>query len=378
MYEILIETPIRWLITKTLDKLFSGGVNLHSLRSFRDRNEIFKKKSELISDSDLFKFYGKEDHIISHASGKTDFLPACYFIKPQELETRIIKLRWSAEKRKLSQDTSDFTAPLLDELSKATIKKKKHIFDGEPFCIKSIQKSKNKIEICIARCSYFDSLRTHFSADVILNGTTLRRKLASENQKLPDLGSLELTWHMGVVGIIETADNKLILQQRSKNVANRPNSLSASCSGTIEGNDMLELEEDFDGRERIYGGLNRECIKEIGASFSSRENLPTFLGGIREYYRIGFPDFYFYSKITRTSDEIKKYSKTAEERSEFYNLAFFDFNSAEFLSNPITKRSDFDKRVISINKILQKRGNITAIIGLSLTYDFILRKANNE
>lgn len=206
-----------------------------------------------------------------------------------------------------------------------------HLYDGRVASLRSLEKTEEGWMATICPASYFDALATNFRGlDLQPEGEpcSLRELLHESRRALEPLHESPLVNHLGIVCLIETADRKLIIQERSDAVANRGLTLSASVTGAIdfkdveharllEGNDLLSLSS------LARTALTREALNELGVEIEEIR----LLGLVREFERGGKPELYFYARTPLAFNGVMEAARTkAAERFEVRGLRGLPFS----------------------------------------------------
>jgi hypothetical protein len=252
--------------------------------------------------------------------------------------------------------------------------KDSRLFNGQVASLRSISSNDSgDWELVLAAGSYFEALATNFAMDHRPNNReqSLREFISRRTGRLGDLEESPLVNHLGVVCMVESLDGKLVVQERSHMVANRPNSLSSSVSGALDWSDIgARSEWTIEG---ISLGVLRESLEELGVKSES----VWFLGLIREYLRGGKPEAYFYAKSDCTFDEIEAERKTAKDRRESKKLVPYEIHT-ELLDGSPKEIIAYHERVVRVLEKIGPRANLTLIAGVCLLSNRLLNMVQTK
>lgn len=207
---------------------------------------------------------------------------------------------------------------------------------------------------------YHDALATNFAMDRVPPGgdRSLRQRLARPDRRLPELGRSPLVDHLGVVVVVESADGQLVVQHRSRTVANRPDTLSASASGSVLWAEVAAARPDV-----TLDDLAAAALREARAELGVRPRNPLFLGLVRELRRGGKPELYFFARSDAPFAEIRRARSDASERSETLDLEPAPFHSRR-AEGP--ERGVFLRDAAAAVRRVEKRANLTLFAGILL------------
>lgn len=328
---------------------------------FRDESGLRLKKGELI------EFYDREDVIRIRIGNIIRKFPASICVGARG--------DWSIPQQPIffhrNNDFFQLTTKI-DQETKYLISRfqsnGKH--DGKPWSIKNIKyiSEYDSVLFNIQKCSYFDALRTNYALDLPVKSTgiSLRKHVHGASGRLPDFKESETPNHMGVAILIESSDGYLVVQRRSKKVAIRPNTLSASASGSVDNTHIAHVESPFH-LEKIYSSAEKECEDELGIV----PKKPVFLGLVREFLRGGHPDFYFFAKSDVSLAGIQKAWKSSNEKWESDEIIGFPLITDAVTGGGARENQYFDERVNHIFDSVEKKANLTLSLGLALAYHYI-------
>jgi hypothetical protein len=326
----------------------------------------------------LTSLYGDENYPFQVTIGENEWkFPACRELAPSgsgAVDEQMIFFRYVHEWFVLDKELDAITQPRLEEILKGDSEKR--LFNGDPFRIRKISHAGEFTEIEVGRCKYFDSLRTNFSLDHPVRGRnkTLREILHPKGERFRPLGEDRLPNHIGLVVIVETLDGQILIQKRSAKVSNRPDTLSASVSGTFEKADLGFGSSERISFERAMFGVIRELHGELGGVFDLDPSGFFFLGLMREFERGGFPDFYFYFQSPHSLRRICSEAREAEESFEIDGLLGYFVGGRLLLEGADHDRDQFDERIVGLLRELEAKGNLTIKLGIGLYYEMILRR----
>ncbi len=354
------------LLEATISEALKGGYKL-----FQDHVQpwitaklagAYAERYLLLTSPQLCDFYYAETPL-SYTFGRSQYrLPMSLLIAPTTdgpATEEKIRIKTTTIPFTVPQRISIYTTPLLEYLRTG---KDSRLFDGQVVSLRSV--SKNEVgewELMVATGSYFEGLATNFAMDHRPRNLTqsLRMFISGENGQLGNIAKIPLVNHMGVICMIESQDGMLVVQERSANVANRPNTLSSSVSGALDWSDVCSQSEW--AIEGLSMGILRESFEELGVK---PENV-WFLGLVREYLRGGKPEVYFYAKSDCTFYEIEAKRKTAKDRKESKKLIPCELHT-NLLDPSTSSKLKFYDRVVRILEDVGKRAILTLVAGVCL------------
>jgi hypothetical protein len=366
------------LLEVAASKAVKGGYRLfqdHALPWITTKlARTYAERYLLLKSSQLCEFYNSETPL-TYNYGKLYFrLPLSLLIPPttNRLPTEEkIRVKTSSHNFTVPRQISDYTRPLLEYLRSS---KDSRLFNGQVASLRSISSNDSgDWELVLAAGSYFEALATNFAMDHRPNNReqSLREFISRRTGRLGDLEESPLVNHLGVVCMVESLDGKLVVQERSHMVANRPNSLSSSVSGALDWSDIgARSEWTIEG---ISLGVLRESLEELGVKSES----VWFLGLIREYLRGGKPEAYFYAKSDCTFDEIEAERKTAKDRRESKNLVPYEIHT-ELLDGSPKEIIAYHERVVRVLEKIGPRANLTLIAGVCLLSNRLLNMVQTK
>lgn len=322
-----------------------------------------------MTGQELLGYYSSDEPIIVSISGDHYMVPGTLVLQPIEngdLERQTVAFDLNPEKFKLPDSIAQYTDPVLERA-----RKDKRLFDGEVVRLSAIVRESGSFRATLQLGSYYDAIATNFSMDHRPKKLSQSlRQYVHRHKSVGDFSSSPLVNHIGVVCMLETADGMLVAQQRSKNVANRSNSISSSASGTLEWRDICSRSgRDGIGMRDIAFGCLREVHRELGVA----PNNVKYLGALRDYERGGMPDFYFFAKIETSLRKITDSHQNAEEKAESEYITGFEFHSNQLDCSDEQSRISFQKRVQSVLTKSSSKANLTFYAGTLLVADFLLK-----
>jgi hypothetical protein len=249
------------------------------------------------------------------------------------------------------------------------------LYDGNVVRLRKLENNSGGATIYVETAKYFDSLATNFAMDHKPTGRlqSLRDHLHGPIKAFNAFHDDVLVNHIGLVCMIETADGQLVVQIRSRDVANRPWTRSSSVSGVL---DLFDLKSIGSHKKialkDVALGICREAFEEIGVLIEDAH----FLGLFREMLRGGKPELYFFARSRESFSEIVEARRYAQDKGESINLEGFDFRSQNNAPNRVSAKdfiSAFDQRVLGILSAVEKTANMTLIAGTVLAAAYIHR-----
>lgn len=248
-----------------------------------------------MNDSELLSFYCNDQAIRiadgkwlgddSSAFGGEEFLAACWEIAPSDCHSPI-PAELGADVFRLDDNIQKQLPPAV-----ATGLAANNIVVR----LAELQACQAPFHAKLQLANYFDSARSNFAMEVQISaGRTLRQQLHGRNASVGPLADSLLVNHLGVVGMVRTADDQWIIPQRSGKVLNRKRTSSASVSGAVSPVDLethpLEL------GQILRAALRRECSEELAIPLTD----VTMIGLLREFRRGGKPEAYFFARTPLT------------------------------------------------------------------------------
>jgi hypothetical protein len=196
---------------------------------------------------------------------------------------------------------------------------------------------------------------------------TLRQFLHGGTRALDRFADSKLANHVGVVCMLETADGMLVAPRRSGNVANRPDSISASASGAL---DPADIGAGSFALSTLANAAFRETFEELGVEMTQLR----FLGLLRELLRGGKPEFYFYGRTSASLQAVSPRLRKAEGREETISVTGFALHS-DRVGRDSASRAAFESRVQGILNESSDAANLTFSAGVLLASTHVLRSA---
>ena len=257
-----------------------------------------------MNDSELIRFYANNDAIRVDAGLLEDLpaflqpspqLAACWEIPPDQASLPL--------QASISADVFQLDSAIKDQLpNKIDTGLAEANFVVRLNALKQ-NKSEWRAELKLA--NYFDSARCNFAMETIMDdGNSLRQKLHRAQQSVGSIESNPLVNHIGVVGMVQTFDERWIIPQRSGKVLNRQRTSSASVSGAVSPVDLgspQDLEDGYlDLHQALSHAVRREAHEELGIPLSHVQ----LLGILREYHRGGKPEAYFVARTPLNFDRV--------------------------------------------------------------------------
>jgi 8-oxo-dGTP pyrophosphatase MutT (NUDIX family) len=229
-----------------------------------------------MNDTDLIRFYANDDAIAADA----ERIAACWEIPPSDIDV-------------------PFHAELADDVFRLDSKWETQLppsietgLADYNFVIRlaSLKRKDDGWHAQLQLANYYDSARSNFAMEAPTSGgTPLRQVLHRDSQCVGALDQSPLVNHLGVVGMVRTADEQWVIPQRSGKVLNRKRTSSASVSGAVS---PIDVESELDLRRILQNALRRECHEELGIPLGPI----TMIGLLREFRRGGKPEAYFFAR----------------------------------------------------------------------------------
>lgn len=348
-------------------RMAAKGARLFAERLARGWRAPLAERYLSLSAQEQLALYSKDAPIVTTLAGQDFLLPASLAYSPKrdgDLQHQDISFLLSSNEFVLDEALDDYQKPV-----RRAAERDKRLFDGKVIRLASLAPDGLAM---LEPASYFDALVTNFAMDHRPSGRTesLRDFLHGQTRSVGDFNGNKLVNHLGIVCMIETADGKLLAQQRSAKVANRPRSISASVSGAVNLTDVRLLETQTFGLPALAGAVFRETFEELGVE--PRET--RFLGLLREFLRGGKPEIYFYARSSASTDRVIARRKKAEGRAETRSVRGLELYS-ERVGPDDASRYAFQQRTHRILEDVGKSANLTFVAGVLLVNRYVLQRA---
>lgn len=279
-----------------------------------------------VDDQALLRFYSAATPLSMPMGEEEHALPVEMVVPPgtEKLEDEPLLFRITTEAFRPPESIDPYVRAVSEELLKE-LDTNSRLYDGRVASLRKLEKTDEGWIADLCPASYFDALATNFRGmDLQPEGEpcTLRELLHGRTKALEPFHQSPLVNHLGIVCLIETADRKLIVQERSDAVANRGLTLSASVTGAIDFQDVEHARQLQGGNLLSLSALARvalarEAMGELGIGIEQIR----FLGLIREFERGGKPELYFYARSPLAFSNVVHAAKTrAPERFEVRGL----------------------------------------------------------
>jgi hypothetical protein len=320
-----------------------------------------------LSGQDLVAFYSRESPIEFSLDGRRLVLPATLAWAPRangDLARQGLAFTVSETPFTVDPLLADYRAPVVRDAAHDD-----RLFDGRVVRLANLG-SDGAVSFCPA--SYFDALATNFAMDHRPDARreTLRQFLHGGTRALDRFADSKLANHVGVVCMLETADGMLVAPRRSGNVANRPDSISASASGALDPADIGPIGADSFALSTLANAAFRETFEELGVEMTQLR----FLGLLRELLRGGKPEFYFYGRTSASLQAVSPRLRKAEGREETISVTGFALHS-DRVGRDSASRAAFESRVQGILNESSDAANLTFSAGVLLASTHVLRSA---
>ncbi|HEY4944062.1 MAG TPA: hypothetical protein VII56_21720 [Rhizomicrobium sp.] len=221
-----------------------------------------------------------------------------------------------------------------------------------------------------------DYVRTNLLLDYPIAPFGSLRELVHPNGQLEPLSTSGLANLLGINILIFTADGRLVLQKRSKDVGVRPGEYAPSGSG---GMSILDAE----GRGETTIGPSiviREVTEEIGILVDqSISDTLTYMGVTRELIRGGMPELFFAAKSNLSEAEVLNLSRGARDRYEFAKVRTFSLGV--FATRRLETHSDLHSLSSTLDELLDRiwsEASIPLLTALALWIRLRTREIKND
>ncbi len=169
-------------------------------------------------------------------------------------------------------------------------------------CKNLISDDQGNVTVYTERSTYYDSLISNKAMDYMLSGNRTIRNMYEPGPFLKGIDQSRMSNHLGFNGFIISSDDELMFIRRGNKVA--VNKMKWSCSVSAS----LKLKYSLDvNRKLTEQGIINSVVQEIKDELKltvAPKDINVF-----EFYRDiiqgGKPEFYFYSIVDKTADEIK-------------------------------------------------------------------------
>lgn len=217
-----------------------------------------------------------------------------------------------------------------EELVAERVAQGERLRNGETLAIDNWQIENGVLTMKTREGKYYDDLATHFSFDhKFANGRTVRSYVDEQQLYQPggfNKSILACTLGMGIV--IETADNKVVLQERSNRVLIEPGAMQQSVG---EG---VKLADARSGS--LDSAITRGLREELGISRTQKVETVGMKFGITDRYLQ--PTAAAYVRVPLTGEELRSIAETARGRWERNTLHIIPFEAGPLREMIETKR----------------------------------------
>jgi len=361
------------IIPLKLTEAAIGAITSRAIKLFQEHSRPYlgrligqthDQKFLTLNSKELTSFYKNERTLSVQLSDQLFQIPASILIEPTEetsLSKEKVRLVLNDETFEISKEIDSFTAPMLK-----LVRNNKHLYDGCVISLRGFNIKNDNLILKLTKASYFDALATNFSMDYRPKNRSqsLREFVHGESRKLCDFNNSYLVNHIGVGCIVETADGFLVAPRRSKKyVSSRSNTLSISVNAVLEFHDLVRPKGGTIKFIDITKVIARESFDELGIHLDNF----LFLGMIREFWRGGKPEFYFYSRSNKSLRDIQNLKKmNIKEKQESTAILGVEFN-ADRLTNTDNSKIAFCQRALRSLEQVDKEANLTLIAAILLT-----------
>lgn len=324
-----------------------------------------------VDDHVLLRFYSAASPLIMPMGKEEHALPVEMVVPPraEKLADEPVFFRITTEAFRPPESIDPYVRAVREELLKE-LDTNSRLYDGRVASLRKLVKTDEGWIADLCPASYFDALATNFRGmDLQPDGEpcTLRELLHGRTKALEPFHESPLVNHLGIVCLIETADRKLIIQERSDAVANRGLTLSASVTGAIDFQDVEHARQLQGGNLLSLSALARvalarEAVGELGIEIEQIR----FLGLIREFERGGKPELYFYARSSLSlASTVGSARLKASERFETTGLLGIPFGN-ESAGGEFRGTQSLEQRFRALQDLAWNRGNTTLRCGIGL------------
>lgn len=167
-----------------------------------------------------------------------------------------------------------------------------------------VSEDKSKIELVTSRTTYFDSMVTNRALDFEISKNLTLRKMFDYNKSLASLKESVFSNHIGINGMILTADDHFVFQQRKGGFSIGKYSLGCSIGSAFETPDLGPEEplsiKHFEAF--VFSKLNKTYGKTVRESMGSIQWVSLY----RDLLEGGKPQLLFFVKSNLTFNAIKR------------------------------------------------------------------------
>ncbi len=246
------------------------------------RARLGPRGTELVETSlavDVFATYAHEPLLRVRAGGRCWALPHTLL-----LPAGVAPLRLTVGRRPHRPGAGVALGPVL-----ARLRADPRRFDGTLVALRALERTATGWEGRVRPVSYFAAR----ASESLLDTSGLREREA-QGGRLPPVGTGALAGDMGVVVLLQTADDRLVIQRRGPTLDWRAGLLSVTASGSLEpGPDLRDAVLD---RAALLRGAARELREEVGVGHEDGLEM-SFLGICRELARGGKPEVYVAARV---------------------------------------------------------------------------------
>ncbi len=368
MFEPLASAVLGYFVKRSLDASEPYVRKVFDERLTRLLDVGAADRHLILNSQQLIEFYRNDAPYAVQLGDKEFWLPISVTLAGpivEEPESQLVAFDFTEEFYKLPSRLDPYANPIREKL-----KRRKKYSDGHLLRISGQSEQNSKTLITLQSSSFFDLLCTNYSMDHRPpdRSQTLREYLSGASHKLESLDTSALSNGIGVVCMLETSDEQLIVQKRSHDVASRRGTLSSSVSGSVPSTIINKFAKDqkISLVDFAHAAFN-ESLEELGTEIHSI----TLLAIVREFIRGGKPEFYFYARTDMTCSQVKESHLSATSRNESYSLVGHELRS-DFDNQNEAQRFSFTNRVLKIIEEVQLDANLTLIAGILMVSQFIL------
>lgn len=239
---------------------------------------------------------------------------------------------------------------------------------------KDIILENGKARIFTERTTYYDTLISNKAMDYLLQCKRSLREMYEPGPYVSKLKLSKMSNHMGFNGFVVSSDDELVFIRRGNKVSINKDKWSCSISASVKALYSLDKETGKLTREGLLNSVVKEIKDELNLDVSANDiNIFAFY---RDLIQGGKPEFFFYTKVSQTAEQIKKkFIEISSEKDAKNNMnidgthietfsrsMFADKEKFEYTKNGI-KIGGEDKNmgasyVVCLYEVLKKLNNI--------------------
>lgn len=309
--------------------------------------------------TDWQSFYRHEQNLVTLRTSANDMkLDAVVLLQ---------RNRNSATPVEFELDQTLFTLPasVVERTSEGAddILKSGDLFDGCNVRLKAIRGEDERAVLLVQPARYHDYIRSNLCLDFRLKpGVSTLREEVHADGALDGFQDSPLANLIGINMLVFTPSGKLVVPTRSAKATFRRGTHTPSSSGTLEPSDVLAK------------NFFAETHRELGLTEADVQSGPHFVGMSRELVRGGQPEMFFFATVKRTTEEIHRAWKSAQERDESEKLECFD-GFGHLVASELreeTERREFQRAFDRLVHHTRAKASLPLLTNLALWRNYML------